>query len=81
MSEAERARRYRNRQILGVQLVTVEIDQTTADNLVARGLLDPDAAGDRDALADVLLRLARATPLGPRGASARISKLFGAPPD
>ena len=77
MTTADRSRRYRERQTLGLQLVTVEIDQGTAENLVARGLVEPERIGDRDAIATALLALARAEPRGPVDAKARITKLFG----
>ena len=71
MTKAERNRRYRERQILGVQLVTVEVDQPTAEIMVARGLLSTNDVGNRDALAKALLRLATSD------GTARISRMFG----
>jgi hypothetical protein len=61
---ADRARRYRLRQKLGVIRVIVEIDEATIDALVAAGLT---RSRNSEAVAQAVLALARGV-LPPRGA-------------
>ena len=78
---ADKQRRYRERRILGIQLVTVEIDQDTAENLVARGLVRPEHIGDSEALGCALAVLARqAASAADRPSKDRIRALFGGRP-
>jgi len=52
--EALRQRRYRQRQAAGIQIITVAISATDVERLIDCGLLDEDAADDREAVVEAI---------------------------
>ena len=73
LSGAERQRRYRDRKIVGVQCVRVDVDQRMVETLLLKRVLSVDKAGDPEAIARAIQELID------RGAADRIAKLFGPP--
>ncbi len=67
----ERSKRYRARLQQGVQVVTIEVDGALIEALLARRLITPDTAADREAIAAALRRLALSD------GTERIRRLFG----
>ncbi|MBE0532133.1 MAG: hypothetical protein IH626_14975 [Rhodospirillales bacterium] len=67
----ERSKRYRTRLQRGVQVVTVEVDGTLIEALLAKRLITPDTAADRQAIAAALRRLALSD------GTERIRRLYG----
>ena len=54
---AERQARYRNRQILGLTLVTVEVSHDHINTLIDGGYLAEDLSEDRQAVATAITRV------------------------
>lgn len=69
---AARAKRYRARLRKGAQIVPIEVDGPLVDALLARYLIAPQEAADRDAIARALRRLAMSD------GKERIRRLYGA---